>query len=75
MQRECTPTQQEEEEEGGSRPRSQLTGIIYIAPERVWALFSEVLETRSQLPAGRTYLPPPSGPLPAPLTGAVPICF
>lgn len=35
---------------GGSRPRSQLTGIIYIAPERVWALFSEVLETHSQLP-------------------------
>lgn len=50
MQRECTPTQQEEEEEEGSRPRSQLTGIIYIAPERVWALFSEVLETHSQLP-------------------------
>lgn len=39
-----------QEEREGRRPRSQLTGIIYIEPEREWALFSEVLETRSQLP-------------------------
>lgn len=71
MQRECTLTQQEEEEEEGSRPRSQLTGIIYIAPERVWALFSEVLETHSQLPDHvehpcRAHVPP--SPLPLWLT-------